>query len=731
MDTLIQVTRYLNVVFLTGLALVLFAQWRTRKDRPSLWACLTFAVLALGFLARRILPEDPQTASAQFVDKLTVALLLVFPYLLYRTVSALEPRRKWLDVPAAVVAAAVVVSIFALPASIEALLDSDPRPAWFAVFISLVVVYWVGLSFTVAARSWRSSRGLPPVARKRMRMLSVASIVLSLAIVLGVSGERPPAVDLVFRLLLLMSAPLFFLAFAPPPWLRAVWRRGAEEEFRAAVVDLVAADSSTHIAERVLAHAEHLVAAQGSAIIDGDGTVVAARKLDPRKDDVSFDLGFAFGCMKLKTNPYTPYFGTQEIDLLRSLGAIADLAFQRVDAAKQRREFEQERLESDKAAANEANIAKTEFLSRMSHELRTPLNGVLGFAQLLELDAVTPEQHEATTEIIKAGNHLLDLINEVLDITAIEAGKLTLSLEPVDAVTVAEESVSLLRPLANAEGITVTLDTSHVASSERHVVADRQRLKQVLLNLISNGIKYNREHGHVTISFHPAADGRLRVNVADTGNGIEPAKLSQLFTPFDRLGAEASGIEGTGLGLALAKSLVEAMGGTLSVSSEVGEGTSFAVEVARAEPSPEDKAENLPPGRHAADVRASSSGSRAVLYIEDNLSNIRLIERLTARRPDLDLIPAMQGSIGLILAREQRPDLILLDVNLPDMQGPEVLLRLQADPQTADIPVVMLSADATPGQIDRMRNAGACDYLVKPIDVTRFYAILDRHCGEP
>lgn len=732
MNTFIEVARYLNILFLTALALALFVQWRTRRDRPSLWAWLTLTVLALGFLARRVLPDDPQAPLLQVADKLMLAVLLLFPYLLYRTTAAFEPRRRWLDVPAAVLTAVVVGWTLLLPASIGSVIEADPRPTWFVVFLVVVVFYWLGLSFTVAGRSWKSRRGSPPIARKRMEMLSVASIVLSLAIVLVafVSGARPPAVDAGFRVLLLASGPLFFLAFAPPPWLRAIWRRQAEEEFRTAVVDLVAADSRDDIGDRVLAHAEHLMGAQGIGIVDRDGTVVAARNLDPHEDGTSFELDFPFGSLKLRMNPYTPFFGTQEIDLLRSLGAIADLAFQRVDTAEQRREYEQERLKRDKTAADKANRAKTEFLSRMSHELRTPMNAVLGFAQLLELDAVSAEQKEAANEIIKAGRHLLDLITEVLDITAIEAGKLTLSLEPVDAVTVAEECVSLLAPLANREAITLTLDRHDGGISRDHVIADRQRLKQVLLNLIANGIKYNREHGQVRISLNPGGDGRLRMDVADTGNGIDAAKLPQLFTPFDRLGAEGSGVEGTGLGLALAKSLVEAMGGTMSVASEVGKGTTFSVELSRAEVPVESAAEEIISEPEAEDVAPSRLRSKKVLYIEDNLSNITLIERLTDRRPNVEVIPAMQGGIGLILAREQNPELILLDVNLPDIAGLEVLLRLQADPQTAHIPVVMLSADATPGQINRMRDAGARDYLTKPIDVPRFYDVLDTYCAQ-
>jgi signal transduction histidine kinase/ActR/RegA family two-component response regulator len=393
-----------------------------------------------------------------------------------------------------------------------------------------------------------------------------------------------------------------------------------------------------------------------------------------------------------------------------------------------RRTVERER-ELARAEAERANRAKNDFLSRMSHELRTPLNSVLGFAQLLQMDPLTPEQREQTSEIMRAGKHLLELINEVLDIAAIEAGRLQLSMEPVDAVGVARECVSLLTPLANAEEVTLGLQTAGLEGSSHHVAADQQRLKQVLLNLIANGIKYNRKNGHVALAFHPIDGGRhLRIDVTDTGHGISKDRLEKLFLPFERLGAEASGIEGTGLGLALSKSLTEAMGGVLSVTSDQGEGTTFSIDLASAEPALATAGREMPV---AAETTAVRSASRTVLYIEDNLSNLRLVEGLISRRPKVSLMTAMQGSVGLVLARDHVPDLILLDLNLPDVSGEEVLLRLLSDPQTAEIPVVVLSADATKGQVKRLLDAGARAYLTKPIDVATFYEVLDEHCAEP
>lgn len=377
--------------------------------------------------------------------------------------------------------------------------------------------------------------------------------------------------------------------------------------------------------------------------------------------------------------------------------------------------------------ADRANRAKSEFLSRMSHELRTPLNAILGFAQLLDMDPLNGEQKESMAEIIKGGKHLLDLINEVLDISRIEVGGLRLSLEPVDAIHAVEECISLLTPLANQEGVSLRLDHSGLSHSAFYVTADRQRLKQVLLNLISNGIKYNRQDGTVHVTFDRVEQGhRVRINVADSGHGIAADRMERLFAAFERLGAEASGIEGTGLGLALSKPLVEAMGGTLSATSEVGHGTTFSLEF---------DAANDPNGDESSSSEkqtseAASPASKTVLYIEDNLSNLKLVERLVKRRSHIVLISAMQGGMGVTLARDHKPDLILLDLNLPDLPGGEVLARLHSDGSTAELPVVVISADATSGQIERLVDAGARDYLTKPIDVNRFFEVLDEYCSE-
>lgn len=378
-----------------------------------------------------------------------------------------------------------------------------------------------------------------------------------------------------------------------------------------------------------------------------------------------------------------------------------------------------ERLRAAKQEAEAANTAKSEFLSRMSHELRTPLNAILGFGQLMEKQALTPLQAESLQYMLKGGRHLLHLINEILDIARVEAGHIELSIEPILVREIVEESCTLVRPMAAERD--VILDIGDASLQCTYIQADRQRLKQALINLLSNAIKYNRPGGQVRVACCPRANDQVCLGVQDTGPGITPDDQKRLFTPFERLNAAQSGVEGTGLGLVLTRHLVVAMGGRLTLDSLPGEGATFCIELPRAG-SPEAM---LAKQGVAETVLDRSEGPQAtVLYIEDNSSNVRLMEMLFENQMGLTLLTALQGSVGLQLARRYEPDLIVLDVNLPDISGKEVLDRLQASALTRDIPVIILSADATTTQIERMRAAGAAAYLTKPLNVPDFLRTL-------
>ena len=378
------------------------------------------------------------------------------------------------------------------------------------------------------------------------------------------------------------------------------------------------------------------------------------------------------------------------------------------------------------ASADRANEAKSEFVSRMSHELRTPLNVILGFAQVLRLDPLPPNQDEAVGHILSAGHHLLELINDVLDLSRMESGGIAFSIESVPVVQAVEQSLALIQPLAAERGIATQFIPDGTAVGLL-AMSDHQRLKQVLLNLLSNAVKYNRDSGSVTITCGLTSTGTVRIQVADTGPGISAENLHLLFEPFERLGAEATTAPGTGLGLALSKRFVEAMGGTIGATTTVGEGTAFWVELPSAgygQAEPHDAAVAPQP------LPLPSLRPVTILYIEDNLANLQLVERVLARFRTVTMMPAVQGRVGLDLARQHRPDLVLLDVHLPDMSGEEVLATLRAHPATEHIPVIVVSADATRGQIDRLTAAGAFAYLTKPIDVREFIAVIERALGD-
>ncbi len=456
--------------------------------------------------------------------------------------------------------------------------------------------------------------------------------------------------------------------------------------------------------------------------------------------------------------PHTPQ--NEEIELLKSVVDIASLAItknlnerhiQNIYAELETKVEERtaqlaktnEELQLSKIEAEQANLAKSEFLSRMSHELRTPMNSILGFAQLMDLGELIPSHKKGVNQILKSGKHLLDLINEVLDLSRIESGKLSISLEPVALKGIISETMDFIHPLADKREINIELIDRPV--NGLFVKADRQGLKQVLLNLINNAVKFNREKGSVTIECIKIQDSslklgtdqsepetlnlkpetKIRISIIDTGKGIATKELHNLFKPFQRIGSEISEIEGTGLGLAVAKKLVEAMDGSIGVESTPGVGSTFWIELQQAAGQVDYHKQNGGLTKYA-NVGAQKKGT--ILYIEDNQSNIELVEQILGiYHPEIFLLTEKYGKLAVKHASEYKPDLILLDLDLPDIHGSKVIKFLKSEQTTKDIPVIIISADSMPKQINKLLKAGAKNYLTKPIDVIQFLKIVDEY----
>lgn len=374
------------------------------------------------------------------------------------------------------------------------------------------------------------------------------------------------------------------------------------------------------------------------------------------------------------------------------------------------RRAEKDLLEA-KEAAEKANTAKSEFLSRMSHELRTPMNAILGFSQMLGREELTDEQLGYIQGISRAGDHLLDLIDELLDLSRIETGNMPMEIQPVRVKPVMEEALAIVQPKIHRRELSLAIKSDE----ECVVLADPKRLKQVLVNLLDNATKYNVQGGTLSIHCQPQGDRKLRVMITDSGRGIEPENLSKLFVPFERLGVEGDGIEGTGIGLVLSKQLVELMGGEIGVESRSDEGTTFWIELSvtdgQASPSPK-----------IAEKEFAGSGEEvfSVVCVEDNPVNLRLIQALFKRHPDLSLIPALTGEEGLELIEKNQPDVVLLDIQLPGMDGMEVLREIMKNPATSQIPVIALTANAMSQDVEQGLKAGFRRYFTKPLDVENF-----------
>lgn len=712
---------------------------RSRRETAAGWAAGAFAALA-AILTLLVVDPSEESSWGSAVVAIQLAAVALVPLMFYRFAATLTSMSaRWNAVADATTAA------LCLSAVVLALSGSEDG---LRLYLLVLLGQWTWLSLVSLTALWKASKTAPRITRLRVRLLAAAIGLLNVALAAVVTFEQGGLSTIALELAG-ASAIGFFLAFSSPPWLRAIWRRPTQIRLDAAVQELITATDEEAIARQLLPHVIDVLGAERAALIGAEGSPVAVETapLITQISDQAREINIS-SSLRVWVPAVTPMFARDELSLLGAVGTMADLAVERAhllraerDRAatlkglteelqatnsalkaevKERHEAELE-AQTSRTEAERANKAKSDFLSRMSHELRTPLNSILGFAQLLSSDELTEDQLDSVDHILKGGHHLLALINEVLDISRIESGKMAISPEPVDISGLIDEVVDMMRPAAAERQIDMTLVLD--LEPMTYVHADRQRLKQILINLVSNAIKYNRVAGRVTISTRSRGD-RAAVIVSDTGPGIAEPKLERLFVPFDRLDADPSDVEGTGLGLALSKGLAELMDGSLSASSVPGEGSNFAVELRIADAP-------LPEGTLTGEqtLGVDTEGTLTVLYIEDNLTNVRLVERILAAYPGIKLLTTMQARTGLEMARHHSPGLVLLDLHLPDLPGDTVLKQLRAEPATRSAKIVILSADATPGRIVRLKETGADDYLTKPLDVAHFRQVIEDTIG--